>query len=76
MDNTADLAIEQDENGPALVERVEFYGAVLVHHVRLQDGSRVRAMSPHTERVEAGTRVRVRPLLDHRLIAFSGQGGA
>jgi iron(III) transport system ATP-binding protein len=71
-----DLTIDEDENGPALVERVEFYGAVLVHHVLLHDGSRVRAMSPHTERVEAGARVRVRPLLAHRLIAFPSPGEA
>ena len=71
-----DLTIDEDEDGPALVERVEFYGAVLVHHVLLHDGSRVRAMSPHTERVEAGARVRVRPLLAHRLIAFPSPGEA
>ena len=65
-----DLAIEADEDGSALVERVEFFGAVLVHHVRLRDGSRVRALSPHTDLVEAGARVRVRPLLAHPLIAF------
>jgi iron(III) transport system ATP-binding protein len=71
-----DLTIDEDERGPARVERVEFFGAVLVHHVRLRDGSSVRAMSPHTARVEAGTRVRVRPLLDHALIAFPSETGA
>jgi len=70
-----ELEIDEEADGPAWVERTEFRGAVILHHVSLPDGSTVRALRPHTEPVEVGARVRVRPVLSHPLVAFEPQPG-
>ncbi|MBA2530638.1 MAG: ABC transporter ATP-binding protein [Nocardioidaceae bacterium] len=66
-----ELTIDEDADGDGIVERTDFRGAVVMHHVTLSEGSRIRAQRPHTEPVKAGTRVRVRPVLTHPLVAFA-----
>jgi len=65
-----DLTVDEDTAGDGVIERTEFRGAVVLHHVTLSDGSTVRATRAHTEPVKVGTRVRVRPVLTHPLRAF------
>ncbi|CAN5519312.1 ABC transporter ATP-binding protein [soil metagenome] len=66
-----ELAIQEDADGEGVVERTEFRGAQVLHHVILPDGLRIRALRPHTDPVKAGTRVRVRTVLSHPLVAFA-----
>lgn len=65
-----DLALAADQRGSGTVTRTEFRGATVSHDVRLDDGTLLRAAQPHTAPLVVGTRVTVRVVGDHPLIAF------
>ncbi len=67
-----EVAVDADAAGTAVVVHTEFRGALVLHHVRLADGSVLRGMRPHSSPLAPGTAVRVRPLVDHPLAAFEG----
>jgi iron(III) transport system ATP-binding protein len=66
-----DLALTPDTEGQGVVARTEFRGATLLVTVTLDDGTTVRVVQPHTLPVPPGTRVAVRSVADHRLVAFA-----
>ena len=53
------------------VVRTEFRGGSVLHHVRLADGSVLRALAPHTLAVPSGGRVVVPAPTDHALATFA-----
>lgn len=65
-----DLTLAADDTGHATVLRTEFRGATISHDVRLDDGTVLRATQPHTAPLGVGSRVSVRVVGDHPLIAF------
>ncbi len=65
-----EVAVDADAAGTAVVVHTEFRGALVLHHVRLADGSMLRGMRPHSSPLVPGTAVRVRPVVDHPLTAF------
>ncbi|CAN5777733.1 ABC transporter ATP-binding protein [soil metagenome] len=66
-----EVTMEPADTGSAVVTRTEFRGALVLHHVRLADGSTLRGLRPHTAPLPVGTRVQVRPLVDHPLAVFA-----
>ncbi len=66
-----EVTLEPDDTASAIVTRTEFRGALVLHHVLLPDGSTLRGVRPHTAPLGVGTRVRVRPLVDHPLAVFT-----
>lgn len=60
------------EGGSGVVRRVEFRGGDVLHHVDLDGGSTVRALTTHTRRVAVGRRVMVPTPNAHPLAAFDG----
>ncbi len=66
-----EVAMEPADSGSAVVVRTEFRGALVLHHVRFADGSTLRGVRPHSSPLAVGTRVRVRPLVDHPLAVFA-----
>jgi iron(III) transport system ATP-binding protein len=67
-----DLAVSPHEHGHGVVARTEFRGATLLLGVELDDGTLVRVHQPHTDPVPVGTRVEVRSVAEHPLVAFPG----
>lgn len=65
-----DLEAAPDSAGLAVVARTEFRGAAVLHHLVLDGGTTLRALLPHTSPVPVGTRVAVRSVAQHRLVAF------
>ncbi len=68
----SDLAADAAAAGGAVgtVVRTEFRGGSVLHHVRLADGSLLRALAPHTLAVPSGGRVVVPAPTDHALATF------
>ncbi|MGB7450154.1 MAG: ABC transporter ATP-binding protein [Ornithinimicrobium sp.] len=56
--------------GLGIVRRHEFRGGDVLHHVQLDAGPSVRALTSHTHKVEVGRRVLVPTPLAHDLTAF------
>jgi hypothetical protein len=54
----------------AVVRKVEFRGATVLHELQLDDGETLRASVPHTRSAPIGTRVRVVPDPGHPVAAF------
>jgi len=65
-----EIGLDADPTGDAVVTQTEFRGATVLHHVRLGEGTAVRGLRPHTSPLSVGSRVRVRPLVDHPLAVF------
>lgn len=66
-----DVEVVTDGHGNAVVERTEFRGATVLHHLRLDDGSAVRALRPHDAALAAGTRVTATTSPAHPLVSFA-----
>ncbi len=66
-----EVSIEPDDASSTVVTRTEFRGALVLHHVRLADGSTLRGVRPHTAPLAVGTHVIVHPLVDHPLAVFA-----
>ena len=56
----------------AVVERVEYHGAFVLHHVRLPSGRTVRSWQQHSVRLEPGTPVEVTVVPGSRPVLLSG----
>jgi iron(III) transport system ATP-binding protein len=67
-----EVQLEPDPDGSAVVVRTEFRGAMVLHHVRLPDGSQLRGLRPHSAPLAVGSPVTVRPLIEHPLAVFPG----
>jgi iron(III) transport system ATP-binding protein len=67
-----DLNNHQDyrDGANAVVRKVEFRGATVLHELQLDDGETLRASVPHTRSAPIGTRVRVVPDPGHPVAAF------
>lgn len=65
-----DVALDVDPAGAAVVSRTEFRGAFVLHHLDVDNGSTLRALTLHTAAAAVGTRVTVRPVAGHPLTAF------
>jgi iron(III) transport system ATP-binding protein len=67
-----DLAVSRHEHGQGVVASTEFRGATVLLGVELDDGTLLRVLQPHTVPVPVGTRVDVRAVAEHPLVAFPG----
>ncbi|MGB5951970.1 MAG: ABC transporter ATP-binding protein [Ornithinimicrobium sp.] len=56
--------------GVGVVRRVEFRGGDVLHHVLLESGPIVRALTSHTRKIAVGEKVLVPTPVDHPLTAF------
>ncbi len=66
-----EVTFEPAADGGAEVTRTEFRGATVLHHLLLAGGGTLRALRPHTSPVDPGTRVAVRPVIEHPLAVFA-----
>ncbi|MFW6349311.1 MAG: ABC transporter ATP-binding protein [Thiohalospira sp.] len=69
-----DIVIDPDGEGMALVEERVFRGADYLYTLRLPSGSRLLSLAPSHNACAVGSRVTVRPDLDH-LVLFPREGG-
>ncbi|SFD43102.1 iron(III) transport system ATP-binding protein [Thiohalospira halophila DSM 15071] len=69
-----DIILDPDGQGTAQVEERVFRGADYLYTLRLPGGSRLLSLAPSHNAYAVGTRVTVRPDLDH-LVLFPRDGG-
>lgn len=67
-----EVALRPDPAGTAVVGRVEYHGAFVLHHVRLPSGRTVRAWGQHGTRLAPGTVVSVGVVAGARPVLLSG----
>ncbi len=60
----------QDQGAAGVVKRIEFRGGDVLHHVTLDAGPSLRALTSHTHKVGVGERVLVPTPAAHALTAF------
>ncbi|MGB3184266.1 MAG: ABC transporter ATP-binding protein [Ornithinimicrobium sp.] len=61
----------QAGGGIGVVRRVEFRGGDVLHHVALDAGPTVRALTSHTNKIAVGQRVLIPTPVEHPLTAFA-----
>lgn len=67
-----EVALRPEPSAAAVVERVEYHGAFVLHHVRLPSGRSVRSWQQHGVRLEPGTPVDVTVVPGSRPVLLSG----
>ena len=67
-----EVALRREPTATALVERVEYHGAFVLHHVRLPSGRTVRSWQQHGVRLDPGTPVEVTVVPGSRPVLLSG----
>jgi iron(III) transport system ATP-binding protein len=67
-----EVALRPEPSAAAVVERVEYHGAFVLHHVRLPSGRTVRSWQQHGVRLEPGTPVDVTVVPGSRPVLLSG----
>ena len=67
-----EVALRLEPSATAVVERVEYHGAFVLHHVRLPSGRTVRSWQQHSVRLEPGTPVEVTVVPGSRPVLLSG----
>ena len=67
-----EVALRLEPTAAAVVERVEYHGAFVLHHVRLPSGRTVRSWQQHSVRLEPGTPVEVTVVPGSRPVLLSG----
>ena len=67
-----EVALRAEASSTAVVERVEYHGAFVLHEVRLASGRTVRSWQQHGVRLEVGTAVDVTVVPGSRPVLLSG----